>query len=41
MTWTFNIVLAAFETLRHMLDFKSIVFCMGGGGAVGQQNLFK
>ena len=26
---TFNIVLAAFETLRHMLDFKSSVSCFG------------
>ena len=28
---TFNIVLAALETLRHMLDFKSSVFCFGFG----------
>ena len=26
---TFNIVLAAFETLRNMLDFKSSVSCFG------------
>ena len=28
---TFNIVLAAFETLRHMLDFKSSLSCFGFG----------
>ena len=28
---TFNIVLAALETLRHMLDFKSSVSCFGFG----------
>ena len=27
----FNIVLAALETLRHMLDFKSSVSCFGFG----------
>ena len=26
---TFSIVLAAFETLRHMLDFRSSVSCFG------------
>ena len=29
MMCTFNIVLAAFETLRHMLDFKSSASCFG------------
>ena len=28
---TFNIVLTAFETLRHMLEFKSSVSCFGFG----------
>ena len=28
---TFNIVLAALETLKHMLDFKSSVSCLGFG----------
>ena len=28
---TFSIVLAALETLRHMLDFKSSVSCLGFG----------
>ena len=28
---TFIIVLAAFETLRHMLDFRSSVSCFGFG----------
>ena len=28
---TFSIVLAALETLRHMLDFRSSVSCLGFG----------
>ena len=28
---TFSIVLATFETLRHMLDFKSSLSCFGFG----------
>ena len=28
---TFNIVLAALETLRHILDFESSVSCFGFG----------
>ena len=28
---TFSIVLAAFETFRHMLDFRSSVSCFGFG----------
>ena len=31
MMSTFDIVLAAFETLRHMLDFRSSVSCLGFG----------